>query len=411
MNLKDNWAISGNDLDGFISAMRMMDKQTEYRYVNTSELSIMSYGYETGKKFLLYKMSSDGIDEFNNICSGDAFDICDVAKEDTDCLLVEETLNDSGIMIGLEDDIYTVSETALCSIFNRAGVNGSNLYKNSTCRNIFLAESLHRAGLEYTGGTYKNRKSRSDYNCIMISRVVKENGIAMKKLFYMPTEKYKVVPLSTLSVVAETIIRDKGLGRTLVKSWKTNHFISEITLVFPDLEKDIADAYHLEDSFLPGLVLRNSCTGKCCFEARGVMFIGGNENPFVVKTHKMKHSTDVGLADFVDACISLVRTCAKPLPDVLSRLAVFDRRVKKTDVLKYTMSCSKKGRVTSLVGKKRELIWKEKATLSEGTSLYHMAVSLMTELINITPESAYEDVSIACINFPQIIEKTYASTL
>lgn len=321
MNLHDSWNVMGNDLDEFRAAMKEMTDGTEYKRVNSAELSILTVGSRDADGHVRHVKEIDAlsVQDFSEIF---AFD--DESKEHTlnslcvDRELAEESFDKAGFMVKYRNKVFPVSETALQHFFHRARLGGDGIYRKSPLRNAYLAECLYKAGIGDLGNGILDTKRTSE-NATLVLRKDVIGGKKVSKIFALPSEKYTPIPMTVLCDVAEAICDEDMLGRPDVKFWSADHEFSTISIVFPEAAEDIQAAYGLKDNYLPGIILSSSDVGKSCVSVKSVAFVGSLNHYIVLETNKARHAGAVTTEDVLEDAENVLKNVRR-LPEKLAEL-------------------------------------------------------------------------------------------
>ena len=430
--LLDSWNAHGKDLDEFRGMCQDIADATHYRKASTAEFALILRGYENEKEFKFCKWDTYAIKELekNGVGAADFKDF-PVKKKHMDDVLFRETMNGAGFLISENRHTYYVSENALSSLFSRANMAGDSAFINSNARNYFLAECLWRAGIGIRSNgkhDYKKLSNPDDQNCTLVTRevnVIGDDGEEknLRKIFFVPTEKYAPVPLTVLADVAEEICDDDILGRPEVRYWYFNHGIAEICIVFPEKAEEIKTVYKLKDDILPGVLLRTSDTGECCVDIKSIAFVGKHSHRYVaLETYKRKHSGEMDIEEVIENADHLLLRNIKKLPELLADLigryvyegdtsdanwasknkAAVEKAIKK--VFKYI-------RLVPVLGKKREKSLKEQLFAEINPEVpyteYDIAIMVMTisDRVEGLSQTKRDELANACATAPFAFER------
>jgi hypothetical protein len=424
IELKDTWKLSGDNLNSFREIAMELDDHTNEIITSTAELSIMVVGYETSKYRKMMILGSDSVKNFENSQHVEPEQEFTLPKNDTSEDLLNESFSGAGFMIIHRNVPYYVSENALSSLFARAGVNGDGMFRISNARNIFLANCLYNAGIgEKSHGKHhkKSLKNPADQNCTLIVRDEVINGKKLRKIFFVPSEKYVRVPMTILADVAEEICDDDILGRPEVKYWFADHGILEIVITFPEKAEEIQKAYKLPHKIIPGVMLRSSDTGKSCVDVKSVAFIGKSRRYLEIESAKQKHMGNFEPKDILEEANDVILRNVKTLPELLAQLIgnpIYDgpedeewEKKNESACRKALLKCMKHTKIVPIIGKKREKLLKDALLAEIDPSIpyteYDIALMIMTisDRIENVPQSMRDELAKAVATAPYAFKK------
>ena len=367
ISLNDNWEVSGTDFDELVEVTSELTKMTKHRKTSTAELLMLLGGYTTSGTAMTISLTHDLLEEYEEFKSIelDAKYNYLIPKNEYSKELYEESVAENGFMIQERGQTFYTSKTMMSSLLARCLINGQNSYFNCCLRNTLIAYLLYKRGIGDCGNgrheprcTYINP---DDQNVTLVYREIKEGGKTLRKIFYMPTEKYTPVPLMVVPETAERICDDDILGEPTVKYWFVNHEIVEACIVFPEIAEETAEAYEkLPDQVLPGILLRSSDTGKSCVDVKAVAFIGKSQHYITLETKKRKHTGEVDVDSFVEEANEAILENVRILPELLAKMTenvIYEAGAGKTRMAKVRNAISKAFRhcgLTKIIGKKRE---------------------------------------------------------
>ena len=383
MKLIDTWEKTGSTLNGFVQEIQDLTSNTEYRRFSTAEFVLLAYGYETPTAYRMRMIDSIALSDFET--TGEALIDFPISKENVDPNLMKETVENAGFLLSDGKNKFYISKYTMVSLFARANLNGDGMAHRSLSKCLFLEEALHRAGIGEHGRNHrvKEKSNPCDYNCTMVIR--KHDG--KQKLFFLPTEKYTPVPLTVLSDTAKFIMTSKIFGKPAVKSWYVSHAMSEIQIVFPEMKEEIKEKYQLEHDILPGFLIRSSDIGMACMEMQIIAYIGNSKRYVVLNTIKQKHCGDIDVDEMLKEAQKLITKTVAELPAKmvgLKKVEIAGKRMSKSDRRKiaesvFTKSFRQIG-LTSVIGKKREMLFKQEIvnSLDDCVSAYDVAIKTLT---------------------------------
>ena len=383
MKLIDTWEKTGFDMKGFCQEISEMTTHTEYKKFSTAEFVLLAYGYETPSCYRMRMIDSIALNDFET--TGEAIIDFPVAKEKSNADLMKETVENAGFMISDGVNTYYISKYAMVSIYARANLNGDGMARRSLSKCLFLEESLHYAGIGDTGRNHrvKAKDNPEDFNCTMVIR--KQDGI--RKLFFLPTEKYTPMPLTVLSDTAKHIMGTRMFGKPKVKKWKVSHSVSEIQIVFPEMMEEIKEKYQLEHDILPGVLIRSSDIGMACTEMQVIAYIGNSKRYVVLNGVKQKHAGEFDVDEMLDQISDMVTKAIKELPAKmhgLKKMEIVGKKMSKSDRKKvaetlFTKSFRQIG-LSTVIGKKREMMFKQDVVekFNGQVSAYDVAIWTLT---------------------------------
>lgn len=406
LSLSDEFEIKGNSFDGFKTAVKEMAQGTSCRLVESDKVIFYHYieGPKTLKKILsvkpdaldggkrpFYVFDRTSLEENNE--ENHEFRVGLIAEDVfSDAQWDKDIENGEKLVVKIGNDKFTISELAMNTLFQRAGLSGKSLVTPDLQRNIFLAHSF-LANDRLSG--QKPQKINVIYR-----EEDGENGRKYKKIFAFLGRYYAYIPQTFLITLAEELMKDGALGTGEVYSWGVDQQRSYILIEFPQAAEDIQDAYKLPDKMIPGLYLATSDTGENSIVCRGTLRHEKSSLYIVTEEVKRKHLGDVNAEEITDKAKETIFANVRILPEVLSRL--IGQSVKdysKTDLSTPAGQEENRAAVSALIKR----VWKKTADVfSKKTST--ALLEAMTDEIDPSRRYSYYDVAVAFMDLPERVE-------
>ena len=369
IKLNDNWEVSGIDFDEFVEIINELGKMTKCRKVSTAEMELLLSGYES-RNFantirltpeLIKVLDEHLVDMITGSFDPDEMELPVLEQKiesEYDHDLYRETFRESGFMMKEKEKCFYISRNALPSLFSRLKLGGEKMYNTNIVRNLLVGKMLYEQGIQAEDrAVFKNPE---DTNASIVYRELKDGEKTLRKIFFVPTNKYCPIPLMVLPEIAEKICDDDILGDPDIQYWRVNHDIAEIVITFPAIAEETASAYtKLPDEVLPGVLIRTSDTGKSCVDVKAVAFVGRSHHYITLETSKRKHTGEVTSDEIVNEANEVVLRNVRVLPELLANLTenviyepgvTKDVSVVRKAISKTILYCG----LTKVLGKKRE---------------------------------------------------------
>lgn len=303
---KNDYLLTGTDLEGFKKAVKDISAITKCRKIKSKDMSF--FHFED-----LMKDERNVISDLSKISLKKRHQTMAGLKAD---LLDQDALKENSTHLGAiitsptgDEEVVFVSEYALPSLLQGVGLAGNSAFSlNNYYRNAFLASSF------YT--------KKDNANLSLITRKSGEND---EKVYYVGLSRYLYVPQDQLLIpVIDRIAADQVLGTMKVISWTVDHEISQIYLEFPDVAKEISDAYHLPHEAVPGLVLQTSDIGKSSFIAQSTLKLNGHiirlETASIAHNNKYGFDKDEYISKFIEKIDNEIFANVRSFPEKLFEL-------------------------------------------------------------------------------------------
>lgn len=380
---KNKCSIKGTNLEGFKKAVKDISAITECRKIKSKDLSF----------FHFEDLTKDGrnvISDLSKISLKKRHQTMAGLKTD---LLDQDALKENSTHLGAiitspagDEEVVFVSEYALPSLLQSVGLAGNSAFSfNNYYRNAFLASSF------YT--------KKDDASLSLITRKSSEND---EKVYYVGLSRYLYVPQDQLLIpVINRLADDKVLGTMKVVSWTVNHEISQIYLEFPDVAKEISEAYHLPHEAVPGLMLQTSDIGKSSFIAQSTLKLNGHmirlETVSVAHNNKYGFNKDEYIGKFVEKIDNEIFTNVRSFPEKLFKLMQISISPKSLDSEK-----DREDNFVSISDILKTSIEKVFRKFSNGKKLA-IFESLQEEIVSSVPYTAY-DIAEIVISIPDRVQ-------
>lgn len=277
--LKDNWEISGNDLNSFIKNLKELKDRTEYIDTNTEDLSFYYTHASYEDKIFVYNMQPyEPLHAFSSskgVIKGCQQVALRKKKEllNDKKYLVEETLNPSGtkLLISAEGKYpYFVNKDAISDLFKIFKVTGS----------IFLQPSIERTLL----------LAKASDEGIPIMFIARKDGTS-KKIFSTASASYSYGEDNLMKKVIKNILEQ--LNSPVEYEWKINHKISVINIKLPQI-----------NGKTPVIQVVDSLIGASSFYVNG-LWDNGKELEIIEK-NKRRHSNSLTAECFNETIKNLI---------------------------------------------------------------------------------------------------------
>lgn len=275
VKLTDSWVASGTEIADLRQVMNEISDCTkgidvavdDIQFVTTTKHPDLENALAcifTGDKNLLSEIAPQK--RARPKCRGRILRKEELDSEDFMSLL-DETLNQTGLFLrdAAHGKWYFVSMNVLSKL-SFYGCGGSFMTKparelntkSTVDRNNFAMAALMNSGVD------------------KLKFIVRScNGFS--KVFALTSRKYAVIPQDVLLDIYDQIEKENLLGKTQCKSWKVDHFFTQIAITFPEKGEELRKLYNIPDRRLvPGLVLETSDTGECSVIIRTGWFIGSS---------------------------------------------------------------------------------------------------------------------------------------
>jgi len=327
--LMDDWAVTGSDFDEFADLITDIDASTTILSADSCELVLYAIDKMTSEAIELLQYDVDQtmarsqpgrtrlrMESLKSIKASDDF--------------IDEVMR-SGLLMKAHGEILFTSCGLTRDLGARALVSGAGLSSPTPERTAFL---MHR----YTV---------SPCNVNLVVRSNTDDGGKVRKVFAMPSARYKYIPQSTLLNIAEYF--DCEMLGADTKKWFISNNISQIWLEFNKQAEDIAKTYKLPDTVIPGVLLETSDTGDCALKVIPVWRRGKGFSYARGREYKREHKGSFNIDDVLDSIKDKVFSEYTKLPQRLCELLAID----VTNPAVFLEFLLEEARLQSIIGKRR----------------------------------------------------------
>lgn len=294
--LHDTYSLKGTSMEKFFEEIERMDNITHYETIPSGVINLLSVDSEntTSERAMVYQYSANEPRKVRNV------NIEKLNKQGADKDLINETINDSKLLLLIGKRLFFTSESMLKTLSSRVNIAGERFYTPTHARNAYIAETMRD----------------KPFNTKLMYRI-DDNGV--KKVFALFSQRYAVVPQVILKSIIENFTNDESgdesLGKCSCINWEVTNFKSGIYVEFPEKAKDMAKLYGLPDEIIPGLYLATSDVGECSVTAQETWRIKNSLS--LGKTYKRVHK---GSIDSLSVLSEIKRNIFETYTEVPERL-------------------------------------------------------------------------------------------
>lgn len=310
--LNDNWAVKGTDFNDFCSELSDLKDRTSFVPFNLCELSVVTPSdveITTKKGNAAFPMKiHHGEEVAKSTCIGkDNITAKQVSYEE-----FMHSVENGNLMFLKGTQLIFSSESLYKTLAQRIGFNGSAL-TNGTCR--YQRDALVGA-LLYEKATHAKA-------CV---RTV--NG--SKKVFSMATSSYQEIPSTIVLDIVDEIKKMPEGSSVQCKSWEISQNIIILNLEFPEIAKEMNEAYGLPDEWVPGVRIVTSDTADSSLLIYSTWRNNSKKNSSVIiqnkveRQHRGKDKTETVISEIIeDAKISIFAEFFR-YPETMAALLMTD---------------------------------------------------------------------------------------
>lgn len=245
--LLDDFALRGNTYEDFKRDLQMMADATEVAVTNGKVVELLSldrvqkHYADYKNKTLFYILNDELVDGFINF--GEQLKLAMVANEDIGQELLQEMTNTSGLLLYFDKEKYLVSQRALKTLSQRAGISGPlTVSRHNLTRDLHLADSLISKE-EPLSFVYRHADGVNKIFTALSGKYVLNRQDIIIKAFEHPDFPFK---------------------DCTVKDYYIDNFITELRCNMPSND----------DTFVPGIMVKNSDVGESSLLVRTIVSLG-----------------------------------------------------------------------------------------------------------------------------------------
>jgi hypothetical protein len=353
MTIKDNYQVSGTDLQEFMREVCEMDKNTAVKSIKKNKISFImpykdpkkidkgiSYAYFNPRKPIKYNRSNLSLKKWDH----------DPKKELLDAGYDEDIINESiekGMFVKIGKTIIPVSDMSIFSLSNRAGIAGAAASQNNVLKTAFIASNFNNDDEI----KIVERKNESDEN--------------YKVFAFMSKDYSRINQAIAFEIIEKSRIGLYDLGEPICTGWEIDHSISRIYMEFPEKAKEVSRSYlsysfedgeidykaTSKDKITPGIMVETSDIGDSAFRLSS--FIKINNSLVFVEEYEKVHTGVIDMTKVVEDAEANIFPRITIFPQMMEDLSAEDCSIKLENAENYISEVLHKSGIDKEIGKRK----------------------------------------------------------